>query len=380
LFRSAANRVFQVLFNWSFRMPNNHHSSPRARSEHFAARLGIRFPILMAPMSGACPPSLAAAVANAGGLGACGALLMQPDEIRSWADEFRKSSRGEFQINLWIPDPPPERNATLEQRQREFLASWGPSVAPESGNPSLPNFEAQYQTLLEIAPKVVSSIMGLYPTSFVSQLKARGILWFATATTVAEAQSAADAGADAIIAQGMEAGGHRGAFRADQAEREQVGLLALVPQVADAVSIPVIATGGIADARTIAACLILGASAVQIGTAFLRCPEAKTPKAYADRLARTEAHETMITRSFSGRPGRAVANPYARAAAAPDAPRPAPYPVQRSLTRAMREAAAQAGDSDRMQMWAGQSAKFAKDQPAGALCRQLWEDASRLLP
>lgn len=361
-------------------MPNSTHSSSRARSQEFAARLGIRLPILMAPMSGACPPSLAAAVANAGGLGACGALLMQPNEIRSWTDEFRKTSRGNFQLNLWIPDPPPERNAALEQHQRDFLAKWGPPVPPEAANPSLPNFEAQCQTLLEIAPKVVSSIMGLYSPAFVSQLKARGILWFATATTVAEAKAAADAGADAIIAQGMEAGGHRGAFRADEAERSLVGLVALVPQVADAVSIPVIATGGIADARAIAATLILGASAVQIGTAFLRCPEAKMPRAYADRLARTDAHETTITRSFSGRPGRAVTNAYTRATAAPDAPHPAPYPVQRGLTRPMREAAVQAGDSDRMQMWAGQSAKLAQAQPASSLCHQLWEDASRLLP
>ena len=233
--------------------------------------------------------------------------------------------------------------------------------------------------MLTVAPKVISSIMGLYPPAFVSQSKSRGILWFATATTVAEARAAEEAGADAIIAQGVEAGGHRGAFHAADAEHQMVGLISLVPQVADAVSVPVIAAGGIADARGIAASLMLGASAVQIGTGFLRCPEAGLSPAYADRLALTEAHETMITRAFSGRPGRSVATAYVRAADAATAPRPAPYPVQRGLTRAMREAALEAGDADRMQLWAGQSAKLAQDQPAEMLCRRLWEDASRLL-
>jgi nitronate monooxygenase len=221
--------------------------------------------------------------------------------------------------------------------------------------------------------------MGIYPPVFVSALKSRGILWFATVTTVAEAKAAAQAGADAVIAQGMEAGGHRGAFQADSAERRMIGLLALVPQIVDAVSIPVIAAGGIADARGVAAALILGASAVQIGTGFLRCPEAGMHSAYADRLARTEADDTVVTRAFSGRPGRAVATEYVRAASSPHAPGPAPYPVQRGLTRAMRDAARQSGNAERMQLWAGQSAKLASSEPAGTLCRRLWFEASRLL-
>lgn len=355
------------------------HSSLLERARQFASRLGLRLPILLAPMAGACPPSLSIAVANAGGLGACGALMMQPDEIESWSAEFRKGSQGAFQINLWIPDPPPMRDAGLERKQREFLSQWGPAVPPEAGNSPLPDFEAQCQTMLAVAPKVISSIMGVYPTAFVSELKRRNILWFANATTLAEAKAAEKAGADAIVAQGMEAGGHRGAFQPHDAERQMVGLFALLPQVVDAVSVPVVATGGIADARGIAAALILGASAVQIGTGFLRCPEAKMPRAYADRLARTEAHETMITRAFSGRPGRSVATAYVRAAAAPHAPHPAPYPVQRGLTRAMRAAALESGDADRMQLWAGQSAKLAQDRPAGFLCQQLWDSASRLL-
>jgi len=351
-------------------------SSPRARAEGFASRLGIRLPILLAPMAGACPPSLSIAVANAGGLGACGALMMKPDEISAWGADFRAASPGEFQINLWIPEAPPLRVFELEKRQREFLATWGPPVPPEAGDVLLPDFDAQCQAVLTIAPRVISSIMGLYAPAFVSELKARGIVWFANATTVAEAKAAESAGADAIVAQGMEAGGHRGTFRADEAERQMVGLMALLPQVVDAVTVPVVAAGGIADARGIAAALILGASAVQIGTGFLRTPEAKMHPAYADRLARTEANETMVTRAFSGRLGRSAATAYVRAADAPNAPPPAPYPVQRGLTRAMREAAQKAGDAERMQLWAGQAAKLARDQPAATICQELWEDAS----
>jgi nitronate monooxygenase len=360
-------------------MADKTHSSPHGRAKVFAERLGIRVPILLAPMAGACPPSLSIAVANAGGLGACGALLMKADEIRAWSAEFREGSQGKFQINLWIPEAAPVRDFESEKRLREFLAGWGPPVPAEAGDAMLPDFTAQCQAMLAAAPKVISSIMGLYAPAFVSDMKANGILWFATATTVAEAKAAEAAGADAIIAQGMEAGGHRGAFQAVDAERAMVGLMALLPQVVDAVNVPVIATGGIADARGIAAALVLGASAVQIGTGFLQCPEAKVHPAYADRLAHTEAHETMITRAFSGRAGRSVATAYVRAANAADAPSPAPYPVQRGLSRGMREEAQKVGDGERMQLWAGQSAKLGRKEPAGAVCQQLWEEASRLL-
>lgn len=352
---------------------------PLDRAQAFADRLGIHIPILLAPMAGACPPSLSIAVANAGGMGACGALLMRPPEISAWADEIRSGSSGPFQINLWIRDPEPVREAELERRQREFLAGWGPAVPPEAGDSVLPDFDAQCQAMLEVEPKAISSIMGVYPPSFVAEMKARGILWFAAATTVAEARAAEAAGADAIVAQGMEAGGHRGAFDAGSAEREMVGLFALLPQVVDTVKVPVIAAGGIADGRGVAAALVLGASAVQVGTGFLRSPEARQHSAYVDRLGRTEAHATLVTRGFSGRPGRGIANEYVVACAATDAPAPAPYPIQRGLTRGMREDAIKSGDTERMQMWAGQAAKLAQAKPAGEIAQQLWIDARAIL-
>jgi nitronate monooxygenase len=303
--------------------------------------------------------------------------MMQPDDILAWCAEFRAESQGGFQINLWIRDPEPVRDFEKEKRQREFLANWGPPVSLEAGDAPLPDFDAQCQAILTAAPRVISSIMGVYPASFVKELKARGILWFATATTVAEAKAAEQAGADAIVAQGMEAGGHRGAFQAEQAEQQTVGLMALLPQVVDAVNVPVIATGGIADGRGVAAALMLGASAVQIGTGLLRTPEAKIHSSYAARLARTEAEETIVTRAFSGRPGRSVATAYVRAAL--NGPAAAPYPVQRGLTSAMREAARKVGDAERMQLWAGQSAKLARSEPAGVVVEDVWKQALDLL-
>ena len=233
--------------------------------------------------------------------------------------------------------------------------------------------------MLTAAPPVISSVMGLFPPAYVARMKARGIKWFATATTVAEAVAAEDAGADAILAQGMEAGGHRGTFDAARAEASMVGLFSLLPAVVDSVTVPVIATGGIADARGVAAALLLGAAAVQVGTGFLRCPEAKLPPAWRYALGRALPEDTRITRAFSGRAGRSLATAYVRAAAAPDAPAPVPYPAQRGLTRAMREDALRADDVERMQAWAGQSARLAPARPAGDVLRDLWAGARDLL-
>jgi len=349
------------------------------RTDTFCRRFGLQIPILLAPMAGACPPSLSIAVANAGGLGACGAVLMWPEELIAWANEVRSKSSGAFQINLWIPDPPPRRDPEHEARVRRFLADWGPSVPQEAGDATPHDFAAQCEAMLLAAPPIVSSIMGLYPPEFVAKLKQRGIFWFANITTVAEARAAEAAGADAIVAQGSEAGGHRGCFNAADAERQQVGLFALLSAVVDAVSLPVVATGGIADPRGVASALVLGASAAQVGTGFLRCPEAKTHSAWADALARTAPEDTVVSRVFSGRAGRSIATDYVRAATAEGAPASAPYPVQRGLTAAMRAAGQKEGDLHRMQAWAGQSAALAKAEPAAEVVRRLWEGAQVLL-
>jgi nitronate monooxygenase len=354
-------------------------SPEQARTEAFCRRFGLKMPVLLAPMAGASPPSLSIAAMNAGSLGACGALLMRPDEIFAWAAEVRAKANGPFQFNLWIPDPAPRRDAAHETRVRAFLETWGPAVAASAGDTTPPDFGAQCDALLAARPPIVSSVMGLYPPDFVAKLKQAGIVWFANVSTVAEARAAEAAGADVVAVQGMEAGGHRGCFDAAQAERQLVGLVALVPAVVDAVNIPVVATGGIGDARGAAAALMLGASAVQIGTALLRTPEAQLHPAWADALARAAPEDTMLTRAFSGRAGRSIATDYVRAAAAVDAPAPAPYPVQRGLSGAMRAQGNKIGDVHRMQTWAGQSARLARAEPAGVVLRDIWDGARTLL-
>jgi nitronate monooxygenase len=348
----------------------------RQRVFTFCDRFGLRVPILLSPMGGLNTPALAIAVANAGGLAGCSVLLMSPGQISAWVDELRRNTNGAFQLNNWIPDPAPKRDAAREAELREFLGQWGPAVAADAGDILPLDFSAQFTAMLDARPPIVSSIMGLYPPGLVREIKSRGIKWFASATTLTEAKQAEDAGADVIIAQGTEAGGHRGSFTADRAERSTIGLFSLLPAVVDAVRVPVVAAGGIADGRGVAAALMLGASAVQIGTGFLRCPEAGISSVWADALGRASPEDAILSRVFSGRLARTISTPYLEAATAPSAPVPASYPVQFGLTLPMRTAAAAANNIDQMAAWGGQSAGRARAVPAATLVSELWKEAS----
>jgi len=349
------------------------------RAEAFCQAYDLRVPILMAPMAGACPASLAAAVGNAGGMGACGTLLMQPDAIIKWAADVRATTNGAFQLNVWAPDPAPTRDRCNELAVRDFLGQWGPEVPADAPDKPLIDFDAQCDAMIAAGPHVISSIMGLYPDDIIERIKAANIKWFATVTTVLEAIAAEAAGADVVIAQGMEAGGHRGTFNASDAEAGQIGLFSLLPAVVDAVNVPVVATGGIGDGRGVAAALMLGASAVQVGTALLRSPEAGIAPAWAKAIGEAKPENTITTRAFSGRLGRSIRTAYAAAAGEDEAPEPAPYPIQRALTQAMRDAGVKGDDIDRLQAWAGQSAGLARDEPAGEIVQALWREAEALL-
>ena len=347
----------------------------RDRARSFCDRFGPRVPILQAPMAGACPPALAAAVANAGGMGGLGALMTAPAAILTWAATVRGSTNGAFQINLWAPDPPPGRDPAREDAVRAALAAYGPEPPPLGEGPFLHDFAAQCAALLEAAPPVASTIMGLFPPEMVAELKRRGILWIANATTAAEARAGEAAGADAVVAQGGEAGGHRGSFDPADGEAQSAGLFALLPRIADAVRVPVIAAGGVMDGRGVAAALTLGASAVQMGTAFLRCPETALNAVHSAALATTEPEATALTRVFSGRAARNVANAVTRAGIPT-----LPYPLQRVVSGPMKDAAAAAGDTARMHMWAGQGAILARAEPAAEVVRRVWAEAESLLP
>lgn len=348
------------------------------RARDFSDRFGGEIPLLLAPMAGACPPELSIAVMRAGGWGAAGTLLMPPEEIAHWCSTVRAAVEGPFQVNLWIPEADAPIDADVIAAQATFLRNW----TDEVGDPSAtggPDFAEQFDALIEAAPAAISSIMGVYPPDYVARMKEAGIPWFATATTLDEARRAESAGADVIVAQGAEAGGHRGSFDPAASERDQCGLFALLPAIVDAVDLPVVATGGIADARGAAAAFMLGASAVQIGTGFLRTDESDAAAAWKDALAVAQPGDTMLTRAYTGRCGRALATRYAMASAEPGAPAPAPHPLQRGMTKPMTRKAKAGNDISRMQAWAGQSARLAPGGAAADAARTIWRETRDLI-
>jgi len=337
-------------------------------------RLGLDHPIIQAPLAGGGDtPALVAAVCEARALGFIGAAYLTPPHIHEASRAVRARSPRPFGINLFAPLPMPEvapEPGPALARVAPFYAELGlpPPVLPTAAGYA---FDEQLAAALDSGAAVFSFTFGLLPASAVTAIKGRGMFLIGTATTVAEAVALEQAGVDAIVTQGSEAGGHRGTFAAPF-DMGMVGTLALVPQVVDAVTVPVIASGGIMDGRGIAAALALGASAVQMGTAFLTCDEAGVPDAYKEAILRTCEHETRLTRAFSGRPARGIINRFMTEVDRADATEAIlPFPLQNALTRPLRNAAAQQGRADYLSLWAGQGMRLARRQPAAALIARL---------
>ncbi len=343
--------------------------------------LGIEHPIVQAPMGGESTPEMAVAVSNAGGLGGLGCSYMSPEELRAKAEAIRAGTNRPFNLNFFA-HPEPRENAELDAQTRARVAPFyqelGLDTVPERGEASCDTFtEAKLSVLLDIRPKVTSFHFGLPPRPLVEALKDAGSLILSTATTVAEARILADAGVDAIIAQGWEAGGHRGTFETSF-EDFGVGTMALVPQIVDAVDVPVIAAGGIADGRGIAAAFALGASGVQMGTAFLSCPEANIGDDYRAALRQARDDGTRLTRAFSGRPARAQNNRYIEAMAEHRAPLP-DFPTMYAFSKPLEEADAKRGDGSFQFLLYGQAAALNRELPAGELMERLIGEAQEAL-
>lgn len=338
--------------------------------------LGIEHPIVQAPMSSIATPDLAAAVSNAGALGSLGCGILPGAAIREQLKATQRATNRPINVNFFA-HPLPAHDDEAAQHMRDRLHGYydevGIGPVPQPGEP-FPTFDQErLDIVLELRPKVVSFHFGLPDAKIVQQLKEAGCALLCSATTVSEAQQLEAAGVDAIIAQGYEAGGHRGTFTGDLAIGT-VGTMALVPQIVDAVRVPVIAAGGIFDGRGIAASFALGASGVQIGTAFLACPEANVQPVYRASLRSATDESTAVTRSFTGRPARVVRNRFVMEMAGEEDAALA-FPLQASLVLPLSMAADESRRADFLPIWAGQGVAKSREMPAAALVEKLVAEA-----
>lgn len=349
--------------------------------KRFLNLVGIELPIIQAPMAGADSVELATEVSEAGGLGslACGSL--SKEQIKPAYEAIRRRTARPVALNFFC-HPEPEWNSEGEERWRKRLEPFYIELGIDphstlSGQSRTP-FTSSHCTLLEeLKPKVVSFHFGLPEPALVQRLKVQGIVVLSTATSVEEARWLEQRGCDGIIAQGFEAGGHRGMFLEAEIST-QTGTMALVPQIVDAVRIPVIAAGGIGDARGVAAAFLLGASAAQLGTAYLFCPEAAISPLYREALRRTRDNQTVLTNVFSGRPARGILNRFIEQTGPMSSIAP-PFPLAASAVAPLRKVSEAAGSTEFMQMWSGQSAALAQAMPARALTQRLAEEALQRL-
>ncbi|WP_027910223.1 nitronate monooxygenase family protein [Pseudomonas sp. URMO17WK12:I4] len=334
------------------------------------AALGIDYPIIQAPMAGTATPALAAAVSNAGGLGSISIAAVQAEAGRQMIRETRAATSKPFNINVFCH----RLSVADAAREQAWLAHLQPyfaelgAAAPEAIRDIYCSFqedEGQLQVLLEERPPIVSFHLGLPPQARIDALKSAGITLLASATTLEEGLLAQDAGIDIIVAQGIEAGGHRGVF--DPAHDQGIGTLALVRVLVKHLSRPVIAAGGIMDGAGIAAAMNLGACAAQLGTAFILCPESAANQAYRQMLGSERARHTQITRVISGRPARGIVNRFMAKVGAPGHPEVPGFGIAYDAGKQLIAAAAKAGNAEFAAHWAGQGAALARTMPAAEL-------------
>jgi nitronate monooxygenase len=336
---------------------------------------GLEVPIIQAPMVGASLDGLALAVNAAGGMGTLAAGALAPADIAATIGAMKAASDRPFGVNLLMA-PKAAPDAAVVEAALDRLAPWYAELGeplPDTPNQYAPDFEAQLAAIVQAAPAVASFTFSILTREQVAALQAAGTYVVGTATSVAEARAWAEVGADGICAQGFEAGGHRGHFLAEL-DASLVGTMALVATIRAAVDLPVIAAGGIMDGRGVAAALALGASAAQMGTAFLLADEATTSKPWRRAAGEAGDEATRLTRAFTGRYARGVENRFMRLMHGVEGDVPA-YPVQNRLTQPLRAAAAKADDPEMLSLWAGQAVSLARPGAAGEMVRRWWAEA-----
>ena len=336
----------------------------------------IEYPILSAPMAGPSTPELAAAVSNAGGLGAMAFAMSSLDQIKADFGRFRTLTNKSVNVNFFCHKPPapnPDADARWRKRLSGYYTEFGLDPdAPVSAANRAPFDEAMCEIVEANRPKLVSFHFGLPEKSLLDRVRRAGCLIISSATTVTEALWLERNGVDAVIAQGFEAGGHRGMFLTDSLA-SQVGTMALVPQIVDAVKVPVIAAGGIGDARGICAALALGAAGAQLGTSFLFTPEAKVSSLHRAALENAADDDTALTNVFTGRPARGIVNRLMREVGPISADAPA-FPTAGSASAPLKAFAEANGSGDFSALWSGQAMTLGRKLPAGELTSKLAEE------